>query len=169
MITVLQTARLQLRQLTTADTDFIIELLNSPGFLRFIGDRNVRTTAQATGYLVNGPLKSYADNGFGLFLVALKDTQAPIGICGLIKRDFLEYIDIGFAFLPEYTAQGYAFEIATATMQYARTSLHIQTIAAIVDPTNERSINLLQKLGLEYNRMMRYPDSEEELMLFLTE
>ena len=120
---VLETDRLTLRQFTIHDTDFIISLLNSPGWLEFIGDRNVKTQEQATDYLLNGPIKSYHENGFGLSLVELKHPQKPIGMCGLLKREYLEHPDIGFAFLPEYSGKGYAYEIAKATMDYAEAML----------------------------------------------
>jgi len=109
---ILHTERLVLRKFTVEDTAFIIELLNTEGWLKYIGNRNVKTTEQAKEYLQNGPMKSYEENGFGLALVQLKTNQKPIGMSGLIKRNYLEHPDIGFAFLPGYTGHGYAFEIS---------------------------------------------------------
>jgi RimJ/RimL family protein N-acetyltransferase len=163
---ILETERLQLRELTTADAAFIIELLNSPGWLEYIGDRNVHNEEQAIGYLENGPIKSYALNGYGLFMVMLKESQTPIGMCGIINRDILAHPDIGFALLPEYAGQGYAFEMAAATLKYAKETLNLPKILAIVLPTNPRSIRLLEKIGLKQEGTFVYPDSEEELLMY---
>lgn len=143
---------------------FITELLNSPGWLQYIGDRNVHTEAQATGYLVNGPIKSYKENGYGLWAVALKESGIPIGMCGLIKRDYLENTDIGFAFLPAYAGKGYARESAEAVMGYAISTLALGVIDAIVVADNTSSISLLQKLGFQHADMIELDG--EQLMLF---
>ncbi|WP_375447638.1 GNAT family N-acetyltransferase [uncultured Fibrella sp.] len=164
----LETERLQLRQLTLTDAPFIIELVNSPGWLKNIGDRHIKTVTEAETYLQNGPLASYEANGFGLYLVALKADQTPVGMCGLIKRTYLETPDIGFAFLPAFTGKGYAAESATATMAFAENTLKLPVIAAIVMPTNDPSIKLLAKLGMTYRRQLLSPDTNEELMLFST-
>lgn len=166
MTLILETERLILRQFDLNDTDFILKLLNSPGWLRFIGDRNIRTTEDAKDYLINGPIKSYQTIGFGLSLVALKDNELPIGMCGIIKRDNLENVDIGFAFLDEYTGKGYAFEIASATIKYAKEVLKLETILAITDPKNVNSIKLLNKIGLSFDKIIKFPEKNEELMLF---
>lgn len=163
---ILETERLKLRAFTLDDTAFIIELLNSRGWLRFIGDRNVRTIEQAAAYLENGPLKSYAQHGFGLSLVEKKDDGRPIGMCGIIWRSNLEHPDIGFAFLPEFEGQGYAFEMASATLSYATHTLHLPKIAAITLPANSRSIRLLEKIGLRFVRAFSFPDDKEELLLY---
>src|SRR5580765_5730685 len=113
---VLQTERLRLRSFTTGDAPFVLTLLNEPSFLRFIGDKNVRTLEDARQYLLNGPIASYEQNGFGILLVELKDANVPIGMCGLIKREELPEPDIGFAFIPDYWGRGFAFEAATAVM-----------------------------------------------------
>lgn len=112
----LETNRLILREFNPGDTIFIIELLNTEGWIKYIGDRNVKTDEDTIRYLENGPMKSYAAKGFGLCMVALKNNSKPIGMCGLIKREEMEDIDIGFAFLPAYTSQGYTHEIAKATL-----------------------------------------------------
>jgi len=161
---ILQTNRCNLRHFTLNDTAFIVRLLNSPGWLKFIGDRNVRTEEDATYYLLNGPLKSYRENGFGLYMVELKNYQTPIGMCGLLKREYLEHPDIGFAFLPEYTGAGYAFEAAQGILKHATENLDLQHLMAITLPHNHASIRLLEKLGMKFLRNITAP-SNEELML----
>ena len=161
-----ETERLRLREFAAGDAQFIVELLNSPGWLEFIGDRHIRTEEQAREYLVQGPVKSYQENGFGLSLVETKD-GVPVGMCGLIKRPALEHADIGFAFLPQFMGRGYAFEIASATMDYARNVLGMLQVCAITRENNSSSIRLLEKLGFRYDRMLMLPGGKEELMLFM--
>ena len=147
---VLETARLALRHLTAADAPFILELVNDPYWLRFIGDRGVRTIEDARGYIERGPITMYARLGFGLYLVALKDRGTPIGLCGLIKRDSLEDVDIGFAFLPAFRGHGYAHESACAVRDYAAEVLGLERVVAITAPDNETSERLLERLGFAY-------------------
>ncbi|MEO6540807.1 MAG: GNAT family N-acetyltransferase [Ferruginibacter sp.] len=161
---ILETQRLTLREFVTADTDFIIALVNSPGWLQFIGDRNIKTTVQAKAYLEDGPIKSYRDNGFGLAMVETKEHKEPIGMCGIIKRDSLDNPDIGFAFLPGFTGKGYAFEIADATLDYASKQLKLPVIYAITVANNVLSIKLLEKIGLKFIKMIRSPENEELLL-----
>src|SRR5215217_8465823 len=145
----LETQRLILRQFTTEDASFILQLVNSPGWLKYIGDRNIKTLEQAENYLHNGPMKSYKLNGFGLSLVELKNEKTPVGMCGIIRRD-LDHPDIGFAFLPEFTGKGLAFEIANATMKWATEELKLPVIYAITVPGNASSIKLLEKIGMTF-------------------
>jgi len=145
---ILETDRLILREFNLTDSEFILKLVNAPSWLQFIGDKNVHSLADAEMYLEEGPMKSYEENGFGLWLVSIKDDSTPIGICGLINRPTLEDIDIGFALLPEYEGFGYAYEVASATQEYGTNTLDISKIIAITDPTNTSSIKLLKKLGL---------------------
>ena len=166
MTSILETERMSLREFNTTDATFIIQLLNSKGWLKFIGDRHIKTIEQAENYLTNGPVKSYSVNGFGLSMVELKNTHIPIGMCGLIKRDNLPDIDIGFAFLEEFMGNGYAFEIAQATINFAKENLQKETILAITLPTNVRSINLLKKIGMKFEKNFSFEGSTEELMLF---
>ena len=168
MNTILETKRLRLREFQADDTQFIVELLNSPGWLQFIGDRNVRTEDQARSYLENGPIKSYRENGYGLSLVERKEDNRPIGMCGIINRDSLDTPDIGYALLPDFIGLGYAFEIASATLAYAKIILKIPKISAITTPENIKSIRLLEKIGLKFNRKIFFPDSNEELLLYST-
>ena len=161
-----ETGRLALRQFTTEDAAFILELLNEPSFLRFIGDKGVRTAADARGYLLQGPIDSYARNGFGLCLVALREDATPIGMCGLVKREALEHPDVGFAFLPDHWAKGYAFEAASAVLAHGRDVLKLTRILAITQTDNVSSIRLLQRLGLTRRGVMRMPPDEHEVALF---
>ena len=165
---ILETERLRLRQFSTADAKFILELVNSPGWLEFIGDRNVKTEEQAIAYLQNGPINSYEVNGFGLSLVELKSSKAAIGMCGIIRRDNLEKPDIGFALLPEFMGKGYAFEIASATLTFAKEQLKIPSLWAVTVPNNKASITLLEKIGMKFLKPFYFPGKTEELMLFTT-
>jgi RimJ/RimL family protein N-acetyltransferase len=169
MTGILETERLRLRCFTLNDSAFIIELLNSPGWLEFIGDRKVKKEEQAQWYLRSGPLQSYEQYGFGMWLVELKNEQTPIGICGILKRNTLEHPDIGFASLPAFTGKGYAFEIASATLAFAKNTLHLPTILAITVPHNQASIRLLEKIGLSYQQTINHADTDEKLLLYSTD
>jgi len=164
---VLETDRLILRRLSTDDAEFILELLNEPSFLQFIGDKGVRTLEDARDYILNGPVDMYNRLGFGLYLTELKEAGASIGICGLIKRDGLEDVDIGFAFLPKFLAKGYAYEAANAVMVYGKAVLDLNRIVAITSPDNEASAKLLEKLGLRFERMILLSEGAEEVRLFV--
>jgi ribosomal-protein-alanine N-acetyltransferase len=165
----IETARLELCHLTDADAPFILELLNEPSFLRFIGDKGVRTLEDAREYIRKGPADSYERRGFGLYLTRLKDAEVSIGICGLVKRDALEDVDIGFAFLPRFWSQGYAFESASAVLKYGHEVIGLKRIVAITNPDNESSIRLLEKLGLRFDRLIQLPDNAGENKLFVPE
>jgi RimJ/RimL family protein N-acetyltransferase len=160
----LDTPRLRLRPLSEADDTFMVSLLNDPAFLKYIGDRGVRTPEDARLYIRNGPVASYRRFGFGLLLVALRD-RTPIGICGLLKRDTLEDVDVGFAFLPAYCRQGYGFEAASAVIADGRRSFGLRRIVAITDPDNAASIRLLDKLGLTFERTISMPGEGKMLRL----
>lgn len=157
--------RLVLRELTTVDAPFILELLNDGDFHRYIGDRGVRTLGDAEDYIQQGPAVSYARHGHGLYLVMRREDEARLGICGLIKRDTLPCEDIGYAFLPAYRGQGYGIEAARAALQDGRERLGIERVIAIVTPGNERSVGLLAKLGLSQGRLVKLGESEEECLL----
>ncbi len=161
-----ETPRLRLRRVAARDADFILELLNEPDFIRFIGDKGVRTIHAARRYILDGPLASYRRHGFGLYLVELKETGAPIGICGLVKRDSLEDVDVGFAFLQRFRGQGYAFEAAAASLAHAREDLGLARVVAITAPDNEASIRLVEKLGLRFDRMVELAGIDGETRLF---
>jgi RimJ/RimL family protein N-acetyltransferase len=160
------TERLILRPMTEKDADFILELLNDPSFIRYIGDRKVRTLEGAKAYITNGPVASYAQNGFGLYLVELKESGESMGMCGLIRRNTLKDVDIGYAFLPKFWSKGYAFEAAHEMKRYAQEELGLKRIVAVVDPENPPSIRLLEKLGMKFERMVRLSTDDIELKLF---
>jgi RimJ/RimL family protein N-acetyltransferase len=165
-LTILETERLVLRKLSTDDAEFIVELLNQPSFLRYIGDKEVRNNVDAARYIQTGPLASYERFGFGLYLVELKETGESIGMCGLLKRDSLPDVDIGFAFLPSYWSRGYALESATAVMNYGREALGLRRIVAITSPDNDASIRLLEKIGLRFEGMIKLTSDQPEVRLF---
>jgi [ribosomal protein S5]-alanine N-acetyltransferase len=164
---ILETNRLVLSELAIADAPFILELVNTPGWLQFIGDRNIKDITAAENYIINGPMASYAAYGHGLYLVSLKGTT-PIGICGIIKRATLEHADIGFALLPAYTGKGYALEAAAAVLQHTKEIPGLTKILAITLEENQRSVNLLIKLGMQFEKKIRLTPGEKELMLFTT-
>jgi RimJ/RimL family protein N-acetyltransferase len=165
---VLQTERLLLRRLSSDDAEFILELLNQPSFLHYIGDKGLRTNDDAINYIQTGPVASYERFGFGLYLVELKDTAVPLGICGLLKRDALPDVDVGFAFLPYYWSRGYAFEAAAAVMNYGKEVLGLRRIVAITSLDNEASIRLLEKIGLKFERLIKLAEDQSEVRLFGT-
>jgi RimJ/RimL family protein N-acetyltransferase len=168
-VKVLETHRLFLRQFVPEDAPFILELLNDPGFIENIADRGVRTIADAEGYILNGPAASYAKNGFGLYAVVLKATAQPIGMCGLIKRDIWEHVDIGYALLGRYAGQGYASEAALATLGYGRGTLGLKKIVAVISPGNQASANVLEKIGMTFEKIIPWAASaNEEVKLYTT-
>jgi len=166
-VKILETERLMLRQMRVEDAEFIFELVNEPAFIRNIGDKGVRTLDDARDYILSGPVASYAKFGFGLYVVVLKETGAAIGICGLLKRDSLEDVDIGFAFFERFRRKGFAYEAAAAVMEYGRNSLGLKRIVAITSPDNEASIRVLEKIGLQFEKMIRMPGSDEDTRLFV--
>jgi ribosomal-protein-alanine N-acetyltransferase len=163
---ILETQRLALRHLTADDAEFLIKLLNDPAFIQNIGDRGVRTIADAHAYIQNGPAASYTKNGFGLDLVILKNTGESIGICGLIKREVLEDVDIGYAFLPSYRSKGYAVEAALAVKKYAKEAIGLKRLVAIVDPANAGSIRVLEKIGFKFEKMIKLSEGDIDIELF---
>jgi RimJ/RimL family protein N-acetyltransferase len=163
---VLETERLILRWLATEDAEFILGLLNEPSWLQFIGDKGVRTIEDARAYILKGPVDMYSRLGFGLYLVELREEGLSIGMCGLIKRDTLEDVDIGFAFLPAYWGNGYAYEAAAAVMTYGEKVLGLNRIVAITSLDNDRSAKLLEKLGLRFEKMLKLSPGSEEVKLF---
>jgi RimJ/RimL family protein N-acetyltransferase len=158
--------RLVLRRLVPEDAAFVMELVNEPGWLRFIGDRHVHSLEDARGYLERGPLTLYERLGFGFYRVEIGASGTVVGICGLIKRDALEDVDIGFALLARHAGHGYAFEAAAETLRHAREDLGLKRLAAITNPDNVRSIALLEKLGMRFERMIRLPGEESDIRLF---
>ncbi|MBD1996048.1 GNAT family N-acetyltransferase [Leptolyngbya sp. FACHB-541] len=166
---VVETEHLILRRLTVEDSEFILALLNDPLWLRFIGDKGVRTLNDARDYILKNLVAMYERLGFGLYLTELKGTGVSIGICGLIKRDFLEDVDLGFAFLQEFRGKGYAYESASAVMEYGRSSFGLNRIVAIASPDNFDSAKLLEKLGFRFERMVKLADDSESVSLFASD
>ena len=163
----IETGRLVLREFTPDDAAFVLRLLNEPSFLRYIGDRGVRTLDDARRYIAEGPVAGYARHGHGLMRVDRRSDGATIGMCGVLKRDSLPDPDIGFSILPEFWSAGYALEAAQAVMSHARAALGLGRIVAITTVDNAPSIRLLGKLGFRFERMIRMGD--EELRLFASE
>lgn len=163
---VAETQRLRLRRFTLQDCEFVLRLVNEPSWIQFIGDKNVRSLDDARAYIERGPLRMYEACGFGLYLVEGKDSAEPLGMCGLIKRDGLDGVDIGFAFVPEAWGHGYAHEAAAAVMEHARSDLGLKRVLAITLPSNHRSIKLLEKIGLTREGPLILPDDGEELLLY---
>ena len=167
MKVVAETNRLILAKITLRDAPFFLELLNTPNYIKYVGDRKIRTLSATKEYLKNGILKSYKKDGFGFYKTLLKSEELKtIGICGLINRDELENVDIGFGFLPEYEGRGFGFESATEVLKLARHKFGLRTVAAIVSPNNTNSLKLLNKLGLDYQKRVIPFEDEEELLLF---
>lgn len=162
----LETARLRIRQLTPDDAAFILTLLNDPGFLRYIGDKGVRSLEDARQYIEHGPRASYARHGFGLNAVEPIDGGDPVGICGILKRDELDAPDLGFAFLPLARGQGLAREAASAILDDAWARLGVTRMLAITQPENYASVTLLERLGFRFDRMVRLAPEGHDLRLF---
>jgi len=167
---VLETPRLRLLRFELADAPFIVELVNEPGWLRFIGDKGVRNVEDAERYLRTGPLDHYARLGFGLYLIERKVDGMPLGMCGLIKRDTLECVDIGFALLARVAGQGIAHEAAAAVLDHAR-HVGLTRLMAITTPDNDQSQKLLRKLGMRFDQEIRShgcegaPDGQDARMV----
>lgn len=161
-----ETSRLRLREAAQADAPFFYDLLNAPNWKEYIGDRGIRSLQHATHYIQHNLIRQYDLVGYGLWVVELRDSGQPIGICGLVKRAGLDVADIGFAFLPEHEGQGFAFEAAQATLGYAMDKLGMDRVLAITTSANERSIGLLHRIGLQFQKMIKLPGELEELMLF---
>jgi RimJ/RimL family protein N-acetyltransferase len=163
---VLETERLALREATEEDDAFFLALLNDPDWIRYIGDRGVRTPDDARRYVSEKLTTSYRRHGFGLYVVVLKSTGAPTGICGLIRRETLEDVDVGFAMLPAYRGSGYALEATRAVLHHGRSAFALRRIVAITIPDNRGSIRVLEGAGMTFERVIRLPDDDDELALY---
>jgi RimJ/RimL family protein N-acetyltransferase len=168
-MSVIETPRLTLREISAGDAEFIFALMNEAAYLQFIGDRGIRTLENARAYILAKLAPSYAKFGYGLYLVELKGRQVPVGICGFVRRDALEHPDIGFAFLREHCSKGFALESARAVLNYGLGALGFTTVLGVTLPANQASIRLLERLGLRYQRMVRLPPNDQDSMLFSTE
>lgn len=163
---ILSTERLELQQMNLDDAPFIFELLNSPAWLKYIGDRGIKTITDAENYLSEKMLPAYENEGKGGWKVTLKSTGDTIGNCGFYQRDFLEMPDLGFAFLPQYIGKGYGYEAAKGCLDHAIKHWNLTECCAITSPANAASIGLLIKLGFQEAKKIKWPDSEEELLYF---
>lgn len=165
MIPAIDTPRLNLQAFTLDDAPFLRALVNDPDWLRFIGERNVHTDDDARAYLTRAYLNHYAEHGFGFYVVRRRLDPMPIGMCGLIRRPGLDDVDIGFAFLPAWRGQGYAEEAARASLDFARDHVKLRRVVAIVLPANQRSVALLEKIGMRFEKHVRMKPEDEELAL----
>ncbi|AMW05973.1 GNAT family N-acetyltransferase [Gemmatimonas phototrophica] len=163
---VITTARLRLRRFTYEDAPFLVALLNDPAFLLHIGDRGVRTEADARQYLDFGPLASYEANNFGLWCVEHRDGGVPIGTCGLLKRPTLDDVDVGYALVPEARGAGYAREAVAGVLQYARETLQLPRVVAIVAPGNVASIRVVESLGYRADALVTSAPGLDPVMLY---
>lgn len=167
MKTVLETDRLVLRHVIPSDDEFLFALMNEPAFHQNIGDRGIRTLADARAYIEKRFTSRYAELGYGLYLVELKPERTPVGIAGFVKRDFLPHPDIGFAFRQKFRALGYGFESGSAVMKYGKTALGFERVYGVTALTNVGSIRLLEKLGLRFEKRFRMPDHQDDSLLFV--
>ena len=168
-MSVIETERLTLREMSGRDAPFVLELLNDADFKRNVADRGVRTLEDAGRYIEERFAASYRRHGFGLWLVETKEAGAPAGICGLVRREELPGVDIGYAFLPAFRSKGYAYESAAAVLRRAREVLGLKRLYAVVNPDNAGSIRVLEKLGMKFERMHRFSGEGAEVKLFSTD
>jgi RimJ/RimL family protein N-acetyltransferase len=166
MKTIIETERLRLREMSVDDAALMFEILNEPAFIRYVANRHVHTLDDAAAYIAEKILPSYAQFGFGFYIVELKESGTRIGMCGLIKRETLEDVDIGFSILEPFWGRGYATEAAAAVMHYGLTTLKLPRIIAVTAPDNARSGAVLEKLGLRFEKMIQVPGYGFESKLF---
>lgn len=162
----MQTERLFLRWITEDDADLMLAVWNDPDFIRHVGDRGIRTVEESRQVVRERILQHYAEHGYGPYRVACLDTDQAMGICGLFKRENLEYPDIGYGFLPEFRGHGYAVEAAQAVLDHARGPMKLPQLLAIVTPENIRSTRLLEKLGMQVEGKVRMPGEDEDILLY---
>jgi len=162
----LKTERLHLRWLTEDDADLMLAIWNDPAFIRFVGDRGIRTLDEALEAMRGGVLKLYRDFGYGPYRLAVHGSDEAMGICGLFKRENLEFPDIGYGLLPAFCGAGYAFEAARAAADHAREHMQLSELCAIVTPANTRSVHLLEKLGMTAGEPIRMPGDDEDVVLY---
>ncbi|MDB5129573.1 GNAT family N-acetyltransferase [Mucilaginibacter sp.] len=163
-----QSANLDIRRFNLNDDAFIFELLNTPAWKQFISDRNIDSREDAVNYILNGPLASYNKYGYGAWLVTLKDTQQPIGMCGFFKRDYLDKPDLGFAFLPGFEGRGLAYEASVASLAHIRESYDLDGLYATTTADNIRSQRLLERCGFTPTGLVTTPEAETLLLYTLS-
>jgi ribosomal-protein-alanine N-acetyltransferase len=166
-VSIAETPRLRLRKLRLEDAPFIFELYSDPDFIRNVGDRGVHGVEDAQRYLEGSLVASYAKYGFGLYLVELTSSGAAAGICGLLRRDSHEDVEIGFAMLPAFRGRGYTLEAARAVVALALSALGLTRIVAIVAPSNLASAHILERLGMKYERRVFFTTGGGESSLFV--
>lgn len=157
----LETERLTMRWLTLEDADLMLAVWNDPAFFRFVGDRGIRTVEQAQEALLGGAFKMYEEHGHGPYRLALKADDVAIGTCGLFRREGVDEPDIGWGVLPEFGRCGYAYEAASAVLEYGQSELGLSRILAFISPENKPSIGLARKIGLRFERLTRLAGEEE--------
>ena len=162
----LESSRLLLRWLTPDDADLLLAIWNDPAFVKYVGDRGIRSIDEARKAMRAGVLRLYEDYGYGPFRVGLKGNDTPVGICGLFRRDGLDVPDLGYSTLPEYCGHGYAFEAARTVLEYAANELRIERVIAIISPENAASIGLIGKLGFEFERMHTMPGDDSAVRVY---
>ncbi|MEM1154533.1 MAG: GNAT family N-acetyltransferase [Pseudomonadota bacterium] len=162
----LRSANLKLREAAESDTDFILKLINQPAWKKYISNHSIRTPDQAREYIETKLIAMYRHFGFGLWVVESAQENLPVGLCGLVKRESLEHIDLGFGFLPRYWGQGFAYEASVLCLQYAFESLKTEKVLAITVPANDRSVKLLESLGFDYKEDYSHPGDDEVLALY---
>jgi len=162
----LETERLSMRRLTLDDAGLMLAIWNDPAFVFHVGDRGIRTIAEARKNMSEGALKLYEDYGYGPYRVALKSDDTAVGSCGLFRREGLKDADIGYGFLPEFCRRGYAYESARAVLEHARADIGLARIIAIVSPDNAASIGLTEKLGLRFEKTARLPGEGKDVSLY---
>lgn len=165
----IETERLTMRWLTLDDAELMLAIWNDPAFIRYVGDRGIRTLEEARNEMAQSALMLYATYGFGPYRMALKKNDTPIGICGLFRRDGLTDPDIGYGVLPEFCGKGYAHEAASAVIHHAKTELGLQRLVAIIAPDNQPSLRLIRKLGLRFERMHQLQDDDDEVCIYAME
>ena len=163
---IVESPRLRLRELDEGDAEFVFRLVNEPSFLANIGDKGVRNLDDARRFIREGPWTCQDKSGYGQFLTELKKDGAPIGVCGSLYRDSLDVTDVGIALLPEYWKRGYAFEAATAVIEYGRSTLGLDTVVGLTSAENTASIRLLEKMGMEFKRMVKMSDDDPGTALY---
>lgn len=162
----LQTEHLKMRRLNLDDAGLMLAIWNDPGFIRNVADRGIRTVEQAQEAMEKGAMHLYETYGYGPYRVALRDCDTAIGLCGLFRRDSLDDPDIGYAILPDHRGKGIAYEASAAVIEHARSDLALKRLIALISPNNSASIGLIRKLGLEFERMHRMPDDDDEVCIY---
>ena len=165
-LTHLETERLTMRPMSAEDAEFILELYNSPKFIEFIGDRNIKTREDAEKYITEKFLLQHEKLGFGNYLIIRKSDGCKVGSVGIFEREGLDVHDIGFSFLPEYEGKGFGFESASELLATAVEEFKLKNISAITTKTNFSSQKLIEKLGLKFQKMVKLPNDDEELLYY---